>query len=59
MSAKTRHRLALLLALGTSAILTACASSQPSLEDAKKYNTPPKQEQAAPPVAPPEAPPQQ
>jgi hypothetical protein len=57
MSAKTRHRLALLLGLGTSAILTACASPQPSLENAKKYNTPPKQEQAAPPVAPAEAPP--
>jgi hypothetical protein len=49
--------LALLLGLGTSAILTACASPQPSLENAKKYNTPPKQEQAAPPVAPAEAPP--
>jgi uncharacterized lipoprotein YajG len=58
MSAKTRHRLALLVALGTSTMLTACASSQPSLQDAKKYNTPPQQEQAAPPVAPPEAPPQ-
>jgi hypothetical protein len=59
MSAKTRHRLALLLALGTSAVLTACASSQPSLQDAKKYNTPPQQEQAASPVAPTEPPPQQ
>jgi outer membrane biogenesis lipoprotein LolB len=59
MSAKTRHRSALLLALGTSALLTACASRQPSLEDAKKYNTPPKQEHAAPPVAPSEPPPQQ
>ena len=59
MSAKTRHQLALLLALGTSAILTACANNQPNLEDAKKYNTPPKQEQTAPPVAPSEAPPQQ
>jgi hypothetical protein len=57
MPAKTRH-LALLLALGTSAVLTACASGQPSLEDAKKYNTPAKKEQAAPPQAPPEAPPQ-
>jgi hypothetical protein len=56
MSAMTRH-LALLLALGTSALLTACIG-QPSLEDAKKYNTPAKKEQAAPPQAPPEAPPQ-
>jgi hypothetical protein len=57
MSAKTHHRLALLLALGTSAVLTACASNQPSLQDAQKYNTPPKKEQAAPPVAPSEPPP--
>jgi hypothetical protein len=57
MSAKIRHRLALFLGLG--AVLTACASGQPSLEDAKKYNTPPKKEQAAPPAAPAEAPPQQ
>lgn len=56
MSAQTRHKLALFLGLG--AMLTACASGQPSLEDAKKYNTPAKGEQAAPPQAPPGAPPQ-
>lgn len=54
MSAKIRHELALFLGLG--ALLTACVG-QPSLEDAKKYNTPPKKEQAAPPAAPAEAPP--